>query len=150
MADLRRTYRTAAIIGVAMMASVIIYAVVIDVLSRAEMRPAPPLGQEQARTLLFVLLGICAVLFLVIRSLAKAGPPLSGTVDPEQAAQRLLVRSITQFALCEVPAILGLVAFILGGNSTDGYLFILISLFLFSLHFPKYRQWEEQVRQPRR
>jgi hypothetical protein len=38
------------------------------------------------------------------------------------------------------------VLFLLAGNSMDFYIFMVISLGFFTLFFPKYDQWEVQVR----
>jgi hypothetical protein len=47
---------------------------------------------------------------------------------------------------CESIAVLGLVLHFLGGSPTDFYVFMLISLFFFSVYFPKYRRWEEWMK----
>jgi hypothetical protein len=42
--------------------------------------------------------------------------------------------------------VLGLVLFLLAGNSMDFYIFMVISLGFFTLFFPKYDQWENLIK----
>jgi hypothetical protein len=63
--------------------------------------------------------------------------------------QRLMTAAVITYALCELIAVLGLALFFLGGSSTDFYVFMLISLFFFSVYFPKYGRWEEWMRERR-
>jgi len=50
--------------------------------------------------------------------------------------------SIITFAFCEVPAVLGLVLFLIGGLRTDFYILLAISLGVKFANFPKYAEWE--------
>jgi hypothetical protein len=44
-------------------------------------------------------------------------------------------------------AVYGLVLFLIQGDTTDFYLFLMISLIYFTIYFPKYEKWEEWVRE---
>ena len=59
----------------------------------------------------------------------------------------LTTAAVITYALCETPAIFGLVLFFLGRNSSDFYLFMLCSLFYFAVYFPKFSRWEEWYRE---
>jgi hypothetical protein len=152
MDKLRAAYRTAVIIGFAMMASLVAYLIVVSVLGANRAAPAgeaAPAGAQDALFLGFI--GIAIVIALLVRSAAplvlKAGGgrggPTPGTL------QRLTTAAGVTYALCELPAGLGLVLFLLGRSESDFYLFLLISLFSFSVSFPKFSQWEEWYRQRR-
>ncbi len=134
-----------------MIASVFVYAIVVEVLERSGGRTASPAAEGDV--LRYVLFGIAAVLFFVVRAVGsmdpfRIGPPAAGAGPAGRGgaaalAPRLLARTIVQYALCEVPAVLGLVAYFLNGIRGDFYLLMLLSLFLFAVHFPKYGRWEE-------
>jgi F0F1-type ATP synthase membrane subunit c/vacuolar-type H+-ATPase subunit K len=157
MDDLRRAYRTAVIIGLAMMASLVVYLVIVGLFENGTITLQGPaaLAGSRLEHIKIVFLGISAVLFLLVRPITRRvlasdgkqrsvhdAPHRSGSgAQPETV--RLTVAAIITFALCEVPAVLGLVLYFLGRNASDFYLFLVISLFSFSMHFPKFSQWEE-------
>jgi len=159
MDKLRAAYRGAVIIGLAMMASLLVYAAVVGILDKGTVKiNAPALPGSQLEIMRFVLLGISVVVFFVIRFvnnqvLNASGeqakkldqrPPLAKGIAPEFG--RLTTAAVITYALCESPAIFGLVLFFIGRNSSDFYLFMLISLFYFAIYFPKFSQWEEWSR----
>jgi len=57
-----------------------------------------------------------------------------------------MTAAVITYAFCESIAVLGLVLYFLGGSSTDFYVFMVISLFFFSVYFPKYERWEEWMK----
>lgn len=156
--DLRKAYRTTAFIGLAMIAGLIVYAVVVELIKKQHapfggFSPMP----DGISTLRYVLLGVVAVEFFVIRILNKV--MLSGKVPLQSSSttvqftpevQRLVSASIVTFALCESVAIYGLVLFLIQGNSGDFYLFMVLSLLYFSIYFPKYGTWEEWLAEQER
>jgi hypothetical protein len=160
MDKLRAAYRVAVIIGLAMMASLLAYAAVVGVLDKdpAGLRNAPELSGSQLETMKFALIGLAVVLFFIIRfvNTLLLKPKGDGRMAPDARARqtsgalpefgRLTTAAVVTYALCEAPAIFGLVLFFLGRNSSDFYLFMLISLFYFAVTFPKFSQWEEWYR----
>jgi len=157
MDKLRSAYRVAVIIGLAMMASLLVYAAIVGVLGKepAGLRSAPALSGSQLEFIRLVLLGVTAIIFFLIRFvntriLAAEGeqgkkpasrPRQMSGVPPEFG--RLTTAAVVTYALCEAPAIFGLVLFFLSRNSSDFHIFLLISLFYFAIYFPKFSQWEE-------
>ncbi len=150
--DLRKAYRITAIIGLAMIASLIVYAVVVELIKKqnAPFGGYSPLPPDVLSTLRYALLGVVVVEFFVIRllnTLTLSGKvPLRSsavTVPFAPEAQRLVSASVVTYALCESVAIYGLVLFLIQGNSNDFYLFLALSLLYFSIYFPKYGKWEE-------
>lgn len=147
--DLRRAYRTTVIIGLALMASLVIYLVAAQII-RDQNAPfngfAPP-GDDFA-TIKYALLGVAILEFfaiqllnrLILSSRASMGTSGAGVFPPD--IQRLVTAAIISFALSESVAIYGLVLFFIQGDMTDLYLFLLLSLFYFSIFFPKYGAWE--------
>ena len=156
--DLRKAYRITAFIGLAMIASLVVYAVVAEVIKKQHapfggFSPMP----DVISTLRYVLLGVVAVEFFAIRFLntlmlsGKAPIRSSSMVSPfSPGVQRLISASIVTFAMCESVAIYGLVLFLIQGNSSDFYLFLALSLFYFIIYFPRYGIWEEWVKERER
>jgi len=157
--DLRKQYRIVVIIGLAMMASVLVYAVIVGLIEKEiiPMRVALEISGEHLGMIKYVMFAVCAVIFFVIRIVRSvmlaAGTAVSGSSRTGSAAQdlpetgRLVSSSVITFAMCEFPAVLGLVLYILGRSSTDFDLFLLISLFFFAVYFPKYSDWEAWARE---
>ncbi len=155
---LRKAYRTTAITGLVMMGSLLIYTSLVEMAAQGTIPVAggPIMGLEQLNTLKYALLLVSALLYFIVNTAHNAiltsGRPASGrqAADPQAeldfAIRRLTTAAVVTFALCEAPAIFGLVLFFLGRNTTDFYLFMFISLFFFSVKFPKYSLWEGWVR----
>jgi F0F1-type ATP synthase membrane subunit c/vacuolar-type H+-ATPase subunit K len=152
--DLRKAYRVTALIGLVMTASLIVYAVVVELIKEqnAPFSGYSPLPPDVLSTLRYALLGVAAVEFLVIRLLNKlmlsGKAPLRSsptTVRFAPHVQRLVSASVVTFALCESVAMYGLVLFLIQGNSNDFYLFLALSLFCFVVYFPRYGMWEEWI-----
>ena len=157
--DLRKAYRTAVFIGLAMLASLVVYAVAAELIKEqnAPFGGFSPLPPDVFSTLRYALMGVAAVEFLVIRLLNTL--MLSGKVPLRNSAmtvqfapgvQRLVGASIVTYALCESVAIYGLVLFFIQGNSSDFYLFLALSLFYFVIYFPRYGTWEEWIAEQER
>ena len=161
MEDLRKTYRVAVIIGLAMMASLLVYTIIVGVFEQAAI-PPPEGGAasgSQLEIVKFIMLGASIIVFFLIRPVNArmlaageargAHPPaaLRSSAAASSPLQRLTIAAIVTYALCEAPAVFGLVLFFIGRSSADFYLFLIISLFCFASHFPRYSQWEEWYRQ---
>jgi hypothetical protein len=100
-----------------------------------------------------VLFGVAAVIFSLIRAINNhflagdvriAGTGTASRYSPD--IQRLMTAAVITYAFCESIAVLGLILYFLGGSPTDFYVFMLISLFFFSVYFPKYSRWEEWMK----
>ena len=155
MDRLRAAYRVSVIIGLAMMASLLVYTVIVGVFEKG----GRPSGTEafsgsELEIVKFCLMGVSVIIFFLIRFLSarilavEEGPggrsrPTSGALPD---IQRLTTASVVTYALCEAPAILGLVLFFLGGQASDFHLFLLVSLFFFAVHFPRFSNWEDWFR----
>jgi F0F1-type ATP synthase membrane subunit c/vacuolar-type H+-ATPase subunit K len=154
MEGLKNAYRVVSVIGYAMVGSVFIYAVVVEVLKRTL---APFEGFTPAMeidTFRYVFGGVSVVGFFLIRIIkgrilsAKVPPtgagPRSGGFEPH--IQRLFLASIITFVISESVAIYGLILFLMAWNSADFYIFMLLSLVCFAVYFPRFIQWENWVR----
>ncbi len=149
MDELKRGYRVATVIGIAMIVSVFIYAVVVEFIKK-EFAPFGGFSPfSEVEILRYILLGISIVEFFSIRFirnqvLSPRTEVLSHQrIQPAIPVQRLITMSIVTYALCESVAIYGLVFFLIAGDSLDFYIFMLLSLIYFAVYFPRYGQWEE-------
>ena len=142
---LGQRFRLVTIIWVAMIASVIVYWLVVELMTRVvEYR----FGGSVPEVLRWVLLGVAFVLpfaaTLVRRSmLAASGPTPAGT-PPEVRVQ---TAAVITFALCEASAVLGLVWFMLTARPEEFYPFLVIALASLVYHRPRYADWEAWVRE---
>jgi hypothetical protein len=148
MDDLKKAYRVTVVVGLAMMGSLVVYLLLTAVLDQPAALP-----EGQGDQLFYLFIGSSAVIFFVIPAVntrmldpgkERGGPAAAGGVP---RIQKLQNAAVVTFALCEVPAILGLVLYFLGRTATDAYLFLVISLFLFTTYFPKFSKWEEWYRE---
>ena len=148
--ELRKTYRLAVIIGLAMGLGVCMYLLIVQLLSTT-----PGFSRETptfpwAEMLKYIFLGIALAEFFLINIIRRFMLRSRQGRDVRErpfstATVRLLTTSIITFAICESVAILGLVLFFLTREASDYYLLMAISLICFAVYFPRYGQWKAWV-----
>ena len=152
--SLRKGYRLAVYICCAMIASVFVYTGVVEYLAAKNapfhgFSPLPAAVYDKLRLILF---GVALVDFALIpfirNSALKAGgrPGTAPVANLPGPVGRLITVSLITFALCESIAIYGLVLFLINGGRPEFYLFLIIALAAFAIHFPRYTSWEEWLR----
>ena len=140
LTTLKARYLAVNFIGLAMIASIFVYAGVVELI-KWQMAPFAgfaKLDPETVALLKYAFLALAAVQFGVIKAVQK--------ILPARSVDNLSTTAVITFALCESVGVLGLVLFLLAGNSMDFYIFMVISLGFFTLFFPKYDQWEQRLR----
>jgi hypothetical protein len=137
MTTLKARYLAVNFIGLAMIASVFVYAGVVELIKwqLAPFAGFARLDPGTAGLIKYVFLALAAAQFGIIKVVQK--------IVSARSVDHLPQTAIITFALCESVGVLGLVLFLLAGNSLDFYIFMVISLGFFYLFFPKYEQWEE-------
>ena len=154
MEQLRKTYRIAVIIGVAMIGSLFIYSAIIEWM-KTNYKPFQGFsGFPGLEMLRYLFLGIAVGEFALtkfVRNLILSGKggrgEDSGAERPSpSAAFKLLTAAIINYALCETVAFFGLVLFFIGGSSFDFYFFMVLSLIFYAIYFPRYSHWEDWMR----
>lgn len=144
MADLARHFRATRIIAVAMIGSLLTYAVVAELI-RARFAPFQGFSRFPGwETLRWVFLVLAAAEAVGIRFLRTA--LLTPRQDGRGPGERLQTASIVTFAMCESVGLFGFVLFVVSGSSADFYFFLVLSLLLFGIHFPRWDQWQEWAR----
>ncbi|OGS06905.1 MAG: hypothetical protein A2270_00520 [Elusimicrobia bacterium RIFOXYA12_FULL_51_18] len=142
--DLRKAWLTAAAISGAVISAIFVYALVVEAVSRS-MPFKPPLAGPTAAAVryAFYILGTVAVFALrFIRPVMK-----TRAEEPTgKILQTLVKRTALTAAMAEIPAFLGLMLFFLAGSRWDFYLLAAFSTAIELIYFPKYRIWEEKLR----
>ena len=141
--ELQSHLKPAAFIGMAVVASLVLYLVLVEVL-RAVNKPfrgfASVADVQPARYAVF---GASVVVIILIRVLR----PRLLRMDPQADAKTVLVRlqraAILTMVLGEVPGILGLGLFLVTGYNVDFYVLLFASLLLVFMYFPRRAAWEE-------
>ncbi|MBI5182493.1 MAG: hypothetical protein HZA06_06245 [Nitrospirae bacterium] len=148
--ELKKGYRIAVIIGIAMIASVFVYAVIVELIKSGGIPFKGVTPFPKFDILRYVLFGIAIFTFFIIRLIRsivlsnRAATPQPAQGQPSfLLVQKLVMASVITYALCESVAIYGLVLFFMALNSNDFYIFMIISLIYFAVYFPRYSQWEE-------
>ena len=140
--ELKKRYIAAAAASGGIITAIVLYTVAAELLRHLGFRPAITPPAAYALKYALYLLGVSA-----IAALKLAGRALDKKLQSPQETAALLTRlAITRAAICEMPAISGLVLFILTGYYADFYLLIVFSVGLEIYHFPRFPQWEERLR----
>jgi len=143
--ELRSAHRPASFVGIAIIVSLFLYLVVVEVL-RATMSPFRGLiSLPGIATLRYIFYGLAVVEVLVTRWLQGLLLRRAPGDDARATILKLARTSIVTLCLSEVPALLGLVLFLLGGLNKDFYALLAVSLVLAFMYFPRLRSWEDWV-----
>ncbi len=132
---LQQQFKTTNYIGLAMMASVFIYAVLVLGIDKGYLpfKTRQIINPDTGTSLRYIFLGVSFGHYFIIRYFRRFSL---------RSPQYMPPGAIIIYALCEAVAIYGLVLFLLSGNSTDFFVFMVISLLYFYLFYPKYADWE--------
>lgn len=140
--DLDAKLLAARIVAIAMIASLGVYAVVVEVLAAQALGGEPPLPAESHDTVRTILYGVAIADGFLATLLARLLRPGADAADP---VSRLFAASVVALALAEAPGIFGLVLFILTRNASEAYPLIGLSAVLLLFHFPRRDRWLEAV-----
>jgi F0F1-type ATP synthase membrane subunit c/vacuolar-type H+-ATPase subunit K len=143
--ELKRSYKTASMIGVAIIAGLFVYLIVVEVL-RTQLKPFRGFAPiPEMKTFRYIFYGLAVLEVLIIRLvqslLLKRAPGDTAKI----AVQKLFRTSILTVCLSEVPAILGLVLFLIGGLNKDFYALLAVSLVLVFMYFPRLASWQDWI-----
>jgi len=131
---LEQSFRTARLIHLAFLGSVLIYALAPALFSvQARELFAGDSGSAAWLTLRLAFFGAAVMMIVFIRQLRG---PLGRRLHP-------LTGAIMTGAFCEVPALLGLVYFFISGGKRDFYFLLAISVVLLVMNLPRIERWEE-------
>jgi hypothetical protein len=146
-------YINACSIGVAFIACVIIYLLIAVMINKGIIPLSQPAGSDAFKNLKYIFLGMTFItIFLIMpvrrRILTQKSILAFNAKEKSEISlplQNLRQAAIISYSFCNSVALYGVVYYFLSRDINGFYLFIIISLFLFNLHFPRYRQWESWV-----
>lgn len=126
----------------AVMASLVFYIIIVEVISRAT--PEPDI-QPQIDIIRYVIYAV-AISMIFATQLVKAVMLRNASrMTAEMALARLQTSNIIVAGLAETPAILGFVMYLAWRQYTDFYILALVSLYVCVRHFPRRANWERVV-----
>ncbi|OGS11486.1 MAG: hypothetical protein A3J70_04290 [Elusimicrobia bacterium RIFCSPHIGHO2_02_FULL_61_10] len=139
---LKKAWLAAAIAAAGIIAGIVFYTVVVEVLRGMGYKPPlQPPAADAAKYALYCI-GVSALAVLKMAEIKLGGKKES----PEATVKALTTLAIVRAALCELPAIAGLLIFLLTGKRLDFYLLVVFSVGLEIYNFPRLAQWEERIR----
>ena len=145
--ELKKSFQTAVIIAATMMATLAIYILVVEIF-RSHLKPFSGLITIDlgfmTRYIFYILAAVQVIILRVLRGFLLKKSPGD---DKAILIRKLFKATIITFALCELPALLGLTLFLLSGLHQDFYILTAISLILMFMFFPRYANWAEWISQ---
>ena len=150
LTHLRRAFKSASMIGLGMIVSLAAYLAIVE-LVRARLSPflgflsgsMPPGTRPILRYAFFGAAVLCVAIVRLVNSRMMRKAAASG--DPAAATGILFRTNAVVLCLSEIPAILGLVLFLLAGYNRDFYVLLFVSLVLFFMYFPRLKNWEDTL-----
>jgi hypothetical protein len=144
--ELRIHLKSATLIATAIIVSLVIYLGLVEIL-RAVYRPFRGfVTLANIHQLRYAIFGAAAAVIFLIRVLR---PRLLRKIPGEDAKatiHRLQRAAIVTMILGEIPGILGLGLFLLGGFNIDFYVLVFASILLVFMYFPRRIAWDEWLR----
>ena len=138
----KKVYLASALSAGGIIGAIVFYAVIVEVLRSMGHRPPLQPPAAYAAKYVFYLLGVSALAILKLAEFKLGG--IRST--PEETLKALTISAIARACICELPAIAGLVMFLLTGYRLDFYLLVVFSVGLEIYNFPRLSQWEERLR----
>lgn len=139
---LKRSYRGAALAAGGIVSAIVLYTVAVELLRAHGYAGALKPPASYAVKYALYIMGASALVALKFAGAVTA----RRRATPEETLKALTVDAIIKAALCETPAIAGLVMFLLTGYRADFYMLVVFALGLEIYHFPRIGAWRERIR----
>lgn len=140
--DLKRAYKISAIVGMAIIGSFLIYVVFVEVIASQQVSLLDAMTAANMGMMRYIFYALSIVSVVILRIIRGAMLRKSPTDDRQALIGKLQKTSLLTTALCEGPAIFGLVLFLLGGGRRDFYFLLIVSFILLFMSFPRLKNWE--------
>ena len=145
--ELKKVVKTAVVMAASMLAVLFIYLVAVEII-RARLAPFSGFVEIKNTMLLrYVFYGVAVFQVILIRILRGFLLRKIFFSEKTNMTGDLFKTSIFILALSEIPAILGLVLFLLAGLNRDFYILFFVSLFLMFMYFPRYNEWKTWMKE---
>jgi hypothetical protein len=141
--DLKRHHKATVWTGGCIAASLLVYFGIVEVI---RMRLAPFYGFasiNDTQTLRFVFAGGAVLSLILLRILQPVFQKSVHNALPDEIPAKLARTSKNSLFLAEIPALLGLILFLLTGMNRDFYAFLVVSLILIFMYFPRLSSWRD-------
>ncbi len=140
--ELGQHLRTVSLVGVSIFVSLFLY-LAVEELIRARFKPFHGfLAVSDLQRVRYAFFALAIVAVILVRILRQVMLRRAAGEDAKAALHRLQRASLLTLVLSEVPAIAGLVLFLVGGLNIDFYLLLLASILLVFMYFPRRSVWE--------
>ena len=139
---LKKTWLAAAAASGGITAAIVLYTVLVEVLAARGYRA--PLAQFGAGPFKYAFYALGAMALPAVKLAGRTAAAKLHT--PEGTIRALAVSAIARAAAAELPAIAGLLLFLLAGLRADFYMLAVFAVGLELYHFPRLGAWEERLR----
>lgn len=140
--ELKKAFAGARFTGAAFVGCLFFYLVLIE-LVKSRYRPFAGFARLKDVQTLRLVLFVAAVALVVLNRVLNGRLLKKGAGrDPATTVRTLYRAAIISLTLAEMPAIIGLVLFFLGGLYKDFYVLLFVSLVLIFMYFPRLKNWE--------
>jgi hypothetical protein len=144
---LRRIFRTTSIVSGALVAGLFLDALIVE-LVRSQFQPfAGFLPGRHLPALRYIFYGAAVGAVVLTRITAKTLIKADPGEDIQSFEHRLSRASIATATVAELPAVLGFGLFLIAGFVRDFYCLLFVSLFLEFMHFPRFKAWQDLIRE---
>jgi len=140
--DLDVGHCVAVVIHSALIAGLACYVAVVEVVSRGSQQRG---AFESIDTVTYACFAAAIALPFAIKVVRGMFLARKSGEDARALVVRLQRSAGVTAALCEIPAVLGLAVFVMGGAQVDFYLLLAISLGMFVVYFPRRSEWKERI-----
>jgi hypothetical protein len=142
--ELKRAYEKSVSLAWATIAALVLYPLTVEVvrMNNASFSGFTPHLAGQSKDFIY---GIAILLPLCIRTVRKVILKRGRSSDLATLARRLRVADAITMLVAEMPAILGLLLFLMGGLYKEFYIALGFSVLVTAAYFPRYNQWERSL-----
>jgi len=142
---IKKTHRIASLVGFSVFGAMILY-LVLEELIRSKMAPFYGFYHlENTQTLRYLFYGLSAFSLILARVLQGWLLKKKGSETPIDLLNKLHRTSLIMIIMSELPALFGLILFLLAGLNRDFYVLLAISVVVLFIFFPRLRAWEEWI-----
>ncbi|NOY07021.1 MAG: hypothetical protein GXO82_10420 [Chlorobi bacterium] len=141
---MKKAYRLAMITSASLLFSMVFYVIIVEIIALQE---KSILGERALMVgiIRWLFIALVASISIGIRYIRSSMLRFDSSLSVGKRIGKLFKTTIMVTALCEVPAILGMVLFFIGGNRWDFYPFLFFSALLIVLYFPRFDYWQENA-----
>jgi hypothetical protein len=143
--ELKEAYERCVNTSWAIIAALVVYPIAVEIMRMHDVSFAGFAAQSAGRIRDFVY-GLAIVLPLCIRSIRKAILKQTRSSDVHMLARKMQTATVITIIAAEIPALLGLLMFLLGGVYREFYIALAYSLLVILIYFPRRSQWEMLLR----